>query len=334
LIFIDADMGWQANDLVRLASYDRDVVGASYPLKQGLEDYPCRFLGGELWTDEEGLMEVQWLPTGFLKIQRHVLEGLAERSRKFVLRGSDDREPIAEIFNRDVVAGGRISGDYNFCRKWGGKVFVDPEMKMEHVGDKTWNGSLGSYLRRKNGLSLSRGIQLIRDGKETASDIIELTEDWGNIPYAAGAELVKASIDLARQVESVSEVGSGLTSLAMAAAGAKVECLEHDKFWHQTVTSTAERLGLDLTIHYRPLEKGWYSGDLPKADMILCDGPPRTLGDREILFEKMNGPKCVIFDDAPEVTDRMKEWGGDKYRFETLGKVKQFTIARQHGDQS
>jgi hypothetical protein len=42
--------------------------------------------------------------------------------------------------------------DYAFCRRWtdmGGKVWVNPEIKMGHVGYKTFQGHLGDWLRSR-----------------------------------------------------------------------------------------------------------------------------------------------------------------------------------------
>jgi len=42
--------------------------------------------------------------------------------------------------------------DYSFCYKWisiGGKVWIDPEIKMGHIGIKVFEGHLGNYLRNR-----------------------------------------------------------------------------------------------------------------------------------------------------------------------------------------
>lgn len=324
LVFIDSDIGWQPRDLVNLINHDRDIVGASYPRKQATEDFPCLYIPGEIWSDKDGLIEVLGIPTGFMKIQRHVLEALWEKSRKYRVRGSADDEEAAEIFERGIVNGGRISGDYNFCRKWrglGGKVFVDPSFYMEHEGSKRWEGSLGSHLRRKNGLSMDRVIDLIRKGKETDHDLIELWQDWGNTQWSASVEMLKTCIHLARQVETVVDIGSGLTSIVMAAAGAKVKALEHNPSWADKVRGVENLIVIDSPLV--DYEKGrWYAHTDIDADLVVCDGPPRQLANREILFDFLKSPKCVVMDDcssSPHLPEA-----------EVKGKFRKFIVWQQH----
>ena len=49
----------------------------------------------------------------------------------------------------------KMGEDYAFCRRWtdmGGKVLIDPEISMGHVGYKTFHGHIGNWLKdRVNG---------------------------------------------------------------------------------------------------------------------------------------------------------------------------------------
>jgi len=42
-----------------MLGYSPDVVAGIYPLKQDPESYPVRHLGGDIWSDAEGLIEVE-----------------------------------------------------------------------------------------------------------------------------------------------------------------------------------------------------------------------------------------------------------------------------------
>ena len=175
LMFIDADMGWHPEDISKFLKHDRDVVAVTYRKKSDEADFPCSLIPGEIWADADGLIEVNRVPTGFLKIKRHVLETLWNESRQYK-PSVDDTDPVAEIFNRDVINGARISGDYNFCRKWRnhGKIFLNPEINLEHTGLKKWDGSYGSHLRREAGLDLIPWINKIKDGSYQRTDLIAL----------------------------------------------------------------------------------------------------------------------------------------------------------------
>ena len=44
----------------------------------------------------------------------------------------------------------KFGEDYSFCRRWrdiGGKVWLDPEIKLGHIGFKTFVGTIGSWLK-------------------------------------------------------------------------------------------------------------------------------------------------------------------------------------------
>ena len=349
LVFIDSDMGWVDADLIRLLSYDCDLVGGTYPLKQGVEDFPARLIPGEIWSNADGLIEVQGIPTGFMRVRRNVFERLAKDSLKYVIRG-DAESPAPLIFEREINDGGRVSGDYVFCRKWrstGGRVFLDPNCFLEHAGEKVWSGTYASFLRRKNGLALKHGIELIRKGKEDAVALTELILEWGNDPWSAGIELVSASAQVARQVSgSALETGSGLTSLVMAAANPDltVHCLEHQKFWHARAQEAADQLKLEnLVIHHAPLTQHsggrWYQvPELPWNEMslVLCDGPSRQDGQRKILYDVLDAhqcePKCVLVDDADSEFGYISRWGETHhYRVETKGQLRPFALGVRDG---
>ena len=154
LMFLDADLSWNAHDLIRMLGYDLDVVAGIYPLKQDAEGYPCRLLKGATPVRADGLIEVEGVPGGFLRIRRNVLEALELRSQSYLERPDDEtRAPL--IFERRIESGERFSGDYVFCRKWramGGRIFVDPVIHFSHVGEKAWNGCFAEHLLKLNPL--------------------------------------------------------------------------------------------------------------------------------------------------------------------------------------
>lgn len=149
LVFLDADMGWLPESLVALCRYDRDVVAATYPMRSAETHFPVRVLPGPIWSDAEGLIEVEGVPAGFLRIRRRVLERLGAGAPKVCITpGSPDDVPV--IFERQIHEGVRWGGDYVFCRKWraaGGKVYVVPDVVLEHTGQQSFSGSLGAVLR-------------------------------------------------------------------------------------------------------------------------------------------------------------------------------------------
>lgn len=78
LMFIDDDIGWEAEGLIRLLSHQVDFVGGAYRSRGDPEVYVLRSRDNELQRDKAtGLMDVEGVPTGFLYITRRAAEKLA-----------------------------------------------------------------------------------------------------------------------------------------------------------------------------------------------------------------------------------------------------------------
>lgn len=337
LVFIDADVGFQTADLICLLNHDRDVVGGAYPKKADIEQYPVWMTDGPMWSDADGLLEVVGIGTGFLRIRRKVLEAMAAVAAEYTDPSGDQ---VREVFRREIIDGVRNSGDIAFCRRWramGGKVFVDPSFYLEHRGEKTWAGTLAAHLRKKNGIAMQHGLDRIRVGKETDADYFELMCEWGNDPWSAGPELLKAAVMVARQVKGAClETGSGITTLVMAAANPAltIHALEHQAEWKARLEQAAARLGLEnIVVHFAPLKEypagKWY--DLPRlpwdqVDLVMCDGPPRQEGNRRILWGVMAThdcrPRCILVDDADTEGDAVPA----EYRTEIKGQLRKFAV--------
>lgn len=304
LVFIDADVGFRPEDLLKLVSVDRDVVAGVYPKKEDVEDFPVRALPGEIWADADGLVEVEGVPTGFLRIKRHVLERLRDKAVSFIGQAGDP-VPYHVIFERIVAGNKRMSGDYTFCHKWrqmGGLIHVDPEMEFTHTGNKTWGGSLGAYWKRKHGVEaqeqaakFDRAMRAVIAGKPVAEDFIALTEGWGN-GWSASPELLAHA--WAKCSGRVLECGSGLSTLVLAAK-CRVTALEHDPMWASYTQEMLARYGLEAEVICKPLKAGWYDFAGGEYDALLIDGPPRGKGNRAIAMERVKAP-LVIWDDYTE----------------------------------
>jgi hypothetical protein len=292
LLFIDADVGWSVEGLIQLLSHDTDLVAGVYPKKQDDPlDFPVRALPGERWADN-GLVEVEGAPTGFMRIRRPCLERLIEahKDRQFI--GSDGGEPYTILFERTFEGGHRWSGDYAFCRKWraiGGKVFIDPEIDFSHAGEKQWTGRLGDHWRKEAGVinpKLKEALSKLPDPDAFA----KAYNAWGRV-YAAPPGFLQAAHTLAKRAKGpVLETGSGLSTIVMGLTGAEVHSLEHDIGYLRETRKLAADFGLEnVHVHYAPLdpETGWYTvpADLPeKFAVVLCDGPPRAHADRSVIW--------------------------------------------------
>jgi predicted O-methyltransferase YrrM len=353
LVFIDADVGWEPEALIKLIKHDRDIVAGVYPKRANDEEYPVHVAPGtDLYADKDGLVEVEGAPTGFMKIKRHVVEKMVEanKDRRFLGQGDKSGDkPYTIVFERTYEDGHRWSGDYNFCRKWrqmGGKVFVDPEMHLTHIGETEFSGSLGHHWKRKFGVykeMFGQAMEEIKAGNINHKTFYNLYVGWGN-PFAATDEMIYATYEIAKSLEGdVLETGTGLTTLVMAAANPNItiHALEHDPIWASVLNINAKKYGINnIKVYFAPLkeyESGkWYDdAKLPDQDfsLYLCDGPPRTQGERKVFFEKY-GEKMkdstVLMDDADDDTQtkHIREWA-EKYnrKLATLGKARYFIIS-------
>lgn len=320
-VSLDADIGWHAKDFVQLLGYDRDVVAGIYPKKHGDDTYPVRLIPGEVWADKDGLIEVEGVPTGFLRIRRRVLEVMAGEAKHYNARNKDD-EGTPCIFERQIRDGIRFGGDYVFCLKWreiGGRIYVAPEMRFEHSGEHTWTGSVGAWLRQKNGLGFVRGLNAFAKGTEEPQDAFDLFDAWGN-PFAADPLLLLSLGLLARNATGpILELGGGLSSLVMASATKReVHVLEDNAIYADRVREEAERHGLtNLFIHCRPPKQGWYDlTGVPPLEwgMVFVDGPRRTSGSRADAFDRLDLSRAVVVADdvqadggLPEMRARLEQ---------------------------
>ena len=167
LVFIDADIEWTSDDLLRLLEWPVDIVGAPYRHKTWEETYPVW-----LRTDEKqrpvmaGLSELVgcWiLPTGFLRItrsafsaiQKHYGEELEvdEYTTEAKLTGG-----YLNFFDTGKIGRQWWGEDTNFCRKWtmemGRPLWVDPGIVLTHWGkstfgdDEPFRGDYSDYMSR------------------------------------------------------------------------------------------------------------------------------------------------------------------------------------------
>ena len=314
LVFLDADVAWKPSDLVALCEYDADVVAGLYPLKSRNEAFPVRLLPGEQWANQSGLLEVESVPTGFLRIRRAVLEKLAGLAPKF-LRNDDPRGPVSLIFERTLDGNTRWGGDYTFCRKWralGGRIYIDPEMGLDHYGDAMFSGSVAGSLRRKYGLTFSYAFDRIKSGGEPFSVYTELVEAWDN-KWSMPADMLSIVAKLGRDAGSVIEFGSGLTTAVLARVCDDVTAHEHDAQWLEKTAPLLEGTSADLILS--PLEDGFYSGVSGKYDLAVCDGPPRHVSNgRAGLYAVLGdvlkpGGKFIIDDlDSEEAVSAFLAW--------------------------
>jgi hypothetical protein len=161
LLFIDSDLMFSVDDVVRIASHDLDLVGGMYPLKiEGELQWCGNGLLGKAETPSgvppkaesanlpEGVEEARYIGTGFMCIARHVLTKMLLADGQEITYQSDSPPHKTEydfwrVGVRDTgdVRRRYLSEDWFFCQRWlelGGKVYADKDVVLRHVGQATF----------------------------------------------------------------------------------------------------------------------------------------------------------------------------------------------------
>ncbi len=126
LLFVDADVGWDAKALTRVLSHPQEIVGGLVP-KRDAKSEACfhqNAITGVI--SKEGLFECKELPTAFVRIQRSAFDKLAKPYFKI---GSTSQD-----FGEDIY----------FCRRWcerGQSLWIDSDITFSHRGGKAWKGN-------------------------------------------------------------------------------------------------------------------------------------------------------------------------------------------------
>jgi hypothetical protein len=161
MLFIDADHGFSATDVVRMVESGKDLIGAIYPMKninwedvrhaallnkENLADYSGFFsanlpLGLNTINLNEPI-EVVNVATGMMFITRKVFDAMAPNCKTYAPHGKtgemDMNSEVREFFATEIEDGVLLSEDYYFCKKWqelGGIVYAAPWVRITHSGD-------------------------------------------------------------------------------------------------------------------------------------------------------------------------------------------------------
>jgi len=134
LLFVDADVGWDAKALTRVLSHPQEIVGGLVPKRDAKRDdsYHMNALTGVMSSN--GLFEAKEIPTAFVRIKRSALERLQAAGI-----GTEER-PFFKIGN----APDEFGEDIYFCRRWcemGERVWIDSDITFTHRGGKVWRGN-------------------------------------------------------------------------------------------------------------------------------------------------------------------------------------------------
>ena len=148
-MFIDADIRFEPDAILRMMACDKDVIGGLYPKKALPVNYvinlkPETKIQGDIFT-------VDTMGTGFLLFKRNVYEKLiaAHPETKYVddVGLGKQYEPMMySIFDVGIDEKGHyLSEDWQFCRRWqkiGGEIWAHGKVLLNHIGHYEFQGDL------------------------------------------------------------------------------------------------------------------------------------------------------------------------------------------------
>jgi hypothetical protein len=173
LLFVDADIGFEPEQVLRLIECGAEMSAAVYPIKRidwarvksSIEaarpdpaaaalKYVFEVDDPNAVTEKGGFVKVRYAGTGFLMIRRSALEQMCARYPQLQYQRdhsidaatvSDKRFALFECMIGDD--GTYLSEDFAFCKRWidiGGEIWADLGSKLRHVGPMTFAGDLSS----------------------------------------------------------------------------------------------------------------------------------------------------------------------------------------------
>jgi hypothetical protein len=173
LLFIDADIGFEPEQVLRLIECGADMCAAIYPIKRIDWDkvrstietarpnpaaaalkYVFEVDDPNAVAERSGFVRVRYAGTGFLMIRRVALEKMCAHYPQLQYRRdhSMDAATASEhrfaLFECMIGADGTyLSEDFAFCKRWadlGGEIWADLGSKLSHIGPMAFCGDLSS----------------------------------------------------------------------------------------------------------------------------------------------------------------------------------------------
>ena len=179
LMFIDADIEFQVEDVIKLIAHNKDVAVGAYPKKgvnwqriresvkqtdQPFDDKAIASFGSDYAINfkfinreakqiaiENGLIRLHDGATGFMMIKREVIDKMITSYTE--LKYNNDLNTPPELnphfyafFDTMIDPKDKryLSEDYTFSRRWqdiGGEIWLDPSISLNHYGSFNFQGN-------------------------------------------------------------------------------------------------------------------------------------------------------------------------------------------------
>ena len=165
LLFIDGDITWKKEDVLKLILRDKDLIGGLYPQKKynwnilndvnnnesyKLLNYNINLLNDNSRKVVNGLLKVKHIATGFMMIRRNVLLNMIKKFPEMKYKddgnfceNEQQKNFLYAFFNCAIVNDHYLSEDYYFCHLWAklnGDIYADFSINLSHIGSEVYSG--------------------------------------------------------------------------------------------------------------------------------------------------------------------------------------------------
>jgi hypothetical protein len=152
MLFIDADMSFNPDDIFRLLAWSqrKNIVGGIGCARKFPPTYYSKMdqdEEGNIVMDAMGLVRAKSIGTGFMMIQRKVVEELVRAHPEWEYYDATADRKLHSLFDFKSTPEGYIGEDYLFCeraRNHGFDVWIDPTIKLGHFGVHEFQGDFGN----------------------------------------------------------------------------------------------------------------------------------------------------------------------------------------------
>ena len=183
LLFVDSDIEFAPESIMKMLKADKDVIAVPYPLKtlqwdkcmdrinrgeiktaaelqfKGLYTYPMKVPDSkDISIDKEGVIEVTHAPTGCMLIKRSVFDKMIKAypekkvEQKSIINGELMKMPHYYNFfdtEHEPETKTYLGEDFAFCKRWkkiGGKCHALVTEKITHVGEHQYRACFADEL--------------------------------------------------------------------------------------------------------------------------------------------------------------------------------------------
>ena len=153
IVYLDYDLSWRPEDLLKLITTPGDVVAGTYRFKKDEEEYmgqPALMPDGQVAGRKDGCLKAVTIPAGFLKVTRQTINQFMAAYPDLVY--GEPCNPSVDLFNHGAHKGIWYGEDYAFSRNWndaGGEIWILPDIDLDHHSkDQVFKGNYHKFLSR------------------------------------------------------------------------------------------------------------------------------------------------------------------------------------------